>query len=89
MRTEDNSFNQPLERTEIVNNAFSQFDLARPVDMPEGQRLILQIFNESDEPIGPYVKKPGMTELAPGVGEGVVVVGQVDRQSEHEMKATR
>jgi hypothetical protein len=84
-RSTDLKIQETLRREDIVNNSFSRFDFRRPLKVENNQVFEMQIYNESEEPIGIYVKKPGAMELAPGVGRGVVVVGQVDNQAEHEM----
>lgn len=87
IRTEDNNYNRALYRDDLgANNGFTRFDLERPVELGKGQVLILEVFNESDEPIGVYVKRPGATEIAPGASPGVIITGQVARQAQHEMR---
>jgi hypothetical protein len=85
--SEDLQFNRTLRRPDIVNNAFSRFDLSEPVRLrkPNGQ-LHMQVVNDSSEPIGVYVKQPGATEIANGIGDGVVIRGQVDSTAEHRVK---
>ena len=83
-RSADGRINVTMDRPDIVDNAFSRFDLPRPVKVGTHENLFIRIVNASDEPIGVYTKRPGQNDIVKAPGAGVTIIGQVNATAEYE-----
>lgn len=54
------------KRSDIVNNTFSRFEFREPIKVKEKEVLVITVINESEDPLGFYVKQPDLTDLAAG-----------------------
>jgi hypothetical protein len=84
VRSKEGRINLTIRRDDIVNNAFSRFELPRPVHVRPKQTLFIRVFNESDEPVSVYIKQPGPTDLAEGIPPGAFVTGYVGNERGYE-----
>lgn len=72
------------KREDIVNNTFSRFEFREPIKVKEKEILVITVTNESEDPLGFYVKQPDLTDLAAGAVGAVFVEGHVDNEAAYQ-----
>lgn len=81
VRTQDGSVNTRRERDDIVDNAFSRFEFAEPLEVNPRDTLFIQVFNDANEAVSVYVKQPEPTDVADGATADVYIAGHVGNES--------
>jgi hypothetical protein len=84
VRTPDQRINQPLQRPNLVNNGFSRFEFPQPLKVRPRQSLVIEAFNDSDQTVSFYVKKPDPSDNADGAMGWAFIQGHVDNESGYE-----
>ena len=76
--------NRSLRRPDIVNNAFSRFEFPKPAKVRPRDVLVVEVVNESDEPVSIYVKQIDPGDSAGGAVGSVFVRGHVGNERGYE-----
>jgi hypothetical protein len=64
-----------------VDNAFSRFEFAEPLQVDPRETLFIQVFNDGNETVSVYVKRPGPTDAADGATADVYISGHLGNEA--------
>jgi hypothetical protein len=81
MKSATIQLDQRLELGDVVNNAFTRFNLPEPRDIGDSDPPItIEVFNRSEETIGIYVKEPDRSDHINTQMRGALITGHLHQE---------